>query len=164
MRSTDDYADLRARLVRWVRKLCASRHADRAEDIVQQAVLRVMAVKQRDAARELNASYLWRVAYSATVDEIRGVRSEEAFADDAACAAPDPEQRAASRELGDAIRECMDELAHDRRRAVTLYLAGHSVPESAGLLSWDAKRVENLVYRGLADLRESLRARGFAPV
>jgi RNA polymerase sigma-70 factor (ECF subfamily) len=51
----------------------------------------------------------------------------------------------------------------DRRRAVMLYLQGHSVPEAARLLGWTAKRTENLVYRGLADLRHCLRAKGHTP-
>ena len=35
--------------------------------------------------------------------------------------------------------------------------------EAAGILDWSAKRVENLVYRGLADLRDCLAAKGFKP-
>ena len=47
--------------------------------------------------------------------------------------------------------------------AVTLYLQGHSVPEAARVLDWPAKRTENLVYRGLADLRECLMKKGIQP-
>ena len=51
-------------------------------------------------------------------------------------------------------------MKRERRLAVTLYLQGHSVPAAARLLEWTAKRTENLVYRGLADLRECLTAKG----
>jgi RNA polymerase sigma-70 factor (ECF subfamily) len=51
----------------------------------------------------------------------------------------------------------------DRRLAVTLYLQGHTVPEAARILDWSGKRTENLVYRGLADLRECLMAKGMRP-
>ena len=44
-----------------------------------------------------------------------------------------------------------------------LHLQGHSVPDAARLLGWPAKRTENLVYRGLADLRRCLIAKGHTP-
>jgi RNA polymerase sigma-70 factor (ECF subfamily) len=46
---------------------------------------------------------------------------------------------------------------------VTLYLQGHSVPDAARILDWPAKRTENLVYRGLADLRACLSNKGLRP-
>jgi RNA polymerase sigma-70 factor (ECF subfamily) len=47
-----------------------------------------------------------------------------------------------------------------RRHAVTLSLQGHSVPEIGRLLGWTGKKAENLVYRGMADLRECLEGKG----
>jgi RNA polymerase sigma-70 factor (ECF subfamily) len=47
--------------------------------------------------------------------------------------------------------------------AVWLYLLGHSIPEAAGLLAFDEKRTENLIYRGMADLRNCLRVKGLKP-
>ena len=47
--------------------------------------------------------------------------------------------------------------------AVVLHLQGHSVPEAARLLNWGNKRTENLVYRGLADLRNCLALKGLEP-
>jgi RNA polymerase sigma-70 factor (ECF subfamily) len=37
------------------------------------------------------------------------------------------------------------------------------VPEASRILDWSAKRTENLVYRGLADLRECLTLKGMRP-
>ena len=54
-------------------------------------------------------------------------------------------------------------MSKDRRLAVTLYLQGHTVPEAARILGWAAKRTENLVYRGLADLRQCLLGKGHTP-
>lgn len=47
--------------------------------------------------------------------------------------------------------------------AVTLHLQGHSVPEVGALLAWTVKKAENLVYRGLADLRSCLSSKGLQP-
>ena len=114
----------------------------------------------------LSSSYIYKAAYSALVDEIRRVRrrSETGLEDSAVelVAAPvaDPERTAASREIGEGVEDCLTRLVEDRRLAVTLYLQGHTVPESARVLGWAAKRTENLVYRGLADLRDCLRSKG----
>ena len=75
----------------------------------------------------------------------------------------DPEQDACRRELGVAVRACLLSMTRDRRQAVMLYLQGHSVPDAARLLGWAPKRTENLVYRGLADLRQCLMAKGHMP-
>ena len=72
----------------------------------------------------------------------------------------DPERCAAGREVGRAIRGCLAKLVTPRRLAVTLHLQGHSVPEAAKLLGWGTKRAENLIYRGLVDLRGCLSSAG----
>jgi RNA polymerase sigma-70 factor (ECF subfamily) len=110
------------------------------------------------------------VAYTTLVDEIRRrKRRPEASLDDeagtapVATTAPGPEAAYAARQIGEAIRDCLRQLVRDRRLALTLYLEGHTVPQAAALLDWSAKRTENLVYRGLADLRRCLSEKGITP-
>jgi RNA polymerase sigma-70 factor (ECF subfamily) len=165
---SDEYAELRAKLLRSVRRICTGWLADRADDIVQRAIIRIISLQEREGERELNASYLWKVAYTTTIDEIRRLRAQredplEPTEQTAESPAPSPEAHAVGRELGESIRDCMDALVRDRKVAVTLHLQGHSVPEAARLLGWNAKRVENLVYRALADLRDCLRSKGHEP-
>jgi RNA polymerase sigma-70 factor (ECF subfamily) len=93
----------------------------------------------------------------------RETELEEVVVEPAAVDAADPERSAASREIGEGVEDCLTRLVHDRRLAVTLYLQGHSVPEAARVLDWPAKRTENLVYRGLADLRACLESKGLRP-
>ena len=76
---------------------------------------------------------------------------------------PDPERAAGSRRAGEGIRGCLRRLAPDRRVAVVLHLQGHTVREVAEMLGWNAKRADNLVYRGLSDLRKCLTAKGIEP-
>lgn len=78
-------------------------------------------------------------------------------------ASSDPEKAAGGSQIAQAVRDCLRKLVQDRRLAVTLFLQGHSVPESARLLGWDDKRTENLIYRGLAALRLCLSTKGFEP-
>lgn len=138
--------------------------------MVQVASLRLIKIQQKsEGNRELKASYLWRVAYSTLIDELRRRRRRrevpmENVALDAVVEAPgNPERHYRGRQIGTAIQNCLQRLVRPRRLAVTLYLQGHGVPEAANLTGWSRKRAENLVYRGLADLRGCLRAKGVQP-
>lgn len=164
------YARVRRVLSDAVRKLCHGNLAAEQEDIVQAAVMRVMAVRARvEGNPDLSSSYLWKVAYTATIDQVRIARrrhedqavetaSLEPFTPE-----PSPESTTSSHEVGAAVRESLATLSHDRRLAVTAHLLGYSVPEAARLLGFSPKRTENLVFRGMADLRRSLRAKGIEP-
>jgi RNA polymerase sigma-70 factor (ECF subfamily) len=168
-----DYSRLRKDLATVVVKICPGWLSDQRDDLVQAAVMRVMQIvgnKNRDGEGNsaLRASYLYKVAYSALVDEIRRIRRRRETGFDDTVAEPvavkaDPERAAASSEISRGIRECLTRLTRDRRLAVTLYLQGHSVPSAARVLEWPPKRTENLVYRGLADLRECLMSKGIRP-
>jgi len=163
-----DLVHLRADLVRAVSRVCPPWLASRSEDVVQVAMMRVVEVQKRgEGTCEVSSSYLKKAAYSAVVDEIRRQRrrsevplEQEPHALDRSTDGPDPERCAEGKEVGKAIRECLGRLVKPRRVAVTLHLQGHSVPEAARLLGWRAKRAENLIYRGLADLRQCLAAAG----
>lgn len=161
-----DLRDLERRLRAAVRKVCPPSMAAHVDDIVQQAMLRVMRVQaQREGAEPLGASYLRKVAYATTVDQIRRMNSQAQLRENFAQASAkqhelSPEDAAVGREIGVSIRECLANLLEARRRAVVLHLQGHSVPETGELLGWTRKQAENRVYRGLADLRECLRRKG----
>jgi len=165
-----DFSELRAQLVRAVRRVCPAWLASQADDIVQEAMIRVMRViRTSESGRELKASYLWRVAHTTTIDAIRTRKAgrEVSLDDDGGAVIPDgsrpsPEQRVAGSQLRQGLRDCLGRLNDDRRRAVTLYLQGHGVTEAATLLGYAHKRTENLVYHGLASLRDCLGSKGFS--
>lgn len=166
-----DDAALRARLSRVVSRTCPPWARAQREDIVQAAMIRVLRARaRREDDVVLPAAYLWKVAYTATIDEIRKLRAkrEVSLAADSSTELVDaralgPERVAEAAEISAAIRECLATLNDARRQAVTLYLQGHSVPEIGRLLGWPTKRAENMVYRGLAELRGHLKGRGLRP-
>ncbi|MCU0223376.1 MAG: RNA polymerase sigma factor [Acidobacteria bacterium] len=172
--ASDPWADceaLRSQLTRSVRRVCPVWLADRAEDIVQAALIRVVELRSRaETPSPLPASYLWKVAYTATIDEIRRVRKErevpiEALqpAVDEPVDGSDPLRDASLRELGRGLQHCLARLIEPRRLAVGLHLLGHSAAEIATIAGWDGKRSRNLLHRGLGDLRRCLAARGITP-
>jgi len=169
-----DYTTLRRDVARAVARLCPRWDAARRDDLVQAGVMRVMQLTAKRAEagegnQSMGSSYLYKVSYSVLVDEIRRQRRrhetdlEEDGVASAAIAREDPERTAASREVGRGIQDCLSRMKRERRLAVTLHLQGHTVPEAARILEWAVKQTENLVYRGLADLRECLMAKGIRP-
>lgn len=178
LRARDDrWASLRTTLTRAVRRQCPAWLAADAEDIAQAALMKVaLAPRAAEGNASLSSFYLHKVAHSALVDEIRRRRRRREVALDAGPSQGDgkpttfepaatgtPEATARLRELGAAVRACLRSMKRERRLALVLYLQQHTVPEAARLLGWAAKRTENLVYRGLADLRQCLLAKGHTP-
>lgn len=179
MRSSDTpspYSDLLDRIQRAIRCHCPDWLGGHEDDLVQAAMLRLLEAdrKSRDG-RDFAPAYLWRVAHSVVVDEIRRQRrrrEEPLGAGDEtteapASAPPTPETHLAAAELGKAIRDCLGAMVEARRQAVTPYLLGHTLTEIAELVEGElegaSKRIENRVYRGLQDLRKCLSSKGLEP-
>ncbi|MGH9309605.1 MAG: RNA polymerase sigma factor, partial [Vicinamibacterales bacterium] len=118
------------------------------------------------------ASYVYRIAATATIDAIRRVkaRREEVLGPEngdqpnllsrLTASGASPERAAALAELAGRIERARRDLAPDRRRAVGLHLQGLTTSEIGRLLGWSEAKARNLVYRGLHDLRQRLRAEG----
>jgi RNA polymerase sigma-70 factor (ECF subfamily) len=140
---------IRQVLIRAVERNCPPSLASQREDLVQMAMVRLLERPDPEGMYARGASYLWRVAYTVVIDEIRRLRRQERQAQELARGdggTPGPEARSE-------ILQCLSRLQDRRRTAVTLHLQGFRVSEVATALGWSEKQAENLVYRGLADLR-----------
>src|SRR5690606_28140379 len=139
------------------------------EDIVQLAMIRLArALERRPQETSIPAAYLRRVAYTATLDEVRRLTTRSRAAApleraESSVDEHDPARTVEAQQTVHAIRCCLARLIPARREAVLLYLEGNTVNEAAAKLGWSPKRTENLVYRGLADLRRALSSRGIRP-
>jgi RNA polymerase sigma-70 factor (ECF subfamily) len=74
--------------------------------------------------------------------------------------APDPHAVLEGSELADRVARAIGEIHASRRPAVRMHLAGYPREEIAKLMGWTEAKTRNLLYRGLADLRERLTAEG----
>jgi RNA polymerase sigma-70 factor (ECF subfamily) len=162
------YQALRRDLERAVRRVCPRSLAQDAEDLVQESFIRLLRARKLDGLSNLSATYLKKVAYSAVIDEIRRRRREPAAAPashliDIAASAAQVQGATPDTALGNAMEVSLQRLLPDRRRALTLHLLGYSVPEVAHMLECNAKRADNLIHRGLAQLREFLHEMGLHP-
>jgi RNA polymerase sigma factor (sigma-70 family) len=158
---------IRDKLVRYVRRVSPVWLRDQADDLVQMAAIKLM---RTASDKDWTDGFLSRVAYSVVIDEIRRRRRRNEVG--MSPSMPDrimnsadlsPETQVRGAEIGQVMLDCLGTLKTDRRRAVALYLQDHPVPEIAERLDCDRKRASNLVYRGLSDLRDALRSRGFEP-
>jgi len=167
--------ELRARLLRAVRASCPRWLADSAEDITQQALVRLRSslASRGENFASVSPSYLKKTAYHAVVDVIRSQRQrrererptdEEAQPmKSARSQAPDPERVLHGRRIGRAIQECLAGLVPPRRAAAYLHLQGHAIGETGEMLGWTKTKTVNLIYRGLGDLRRCLAGKGWEP-
>jgi RNA polymerase sigma factor (sigma-70 family) len=71
-----------------------------------------------------------------------------------------PEQHLAESELAEQVERAIETIHPSRRPVVRMHLMGHPREEIAQLLGWSDGKTRNLLYRGLADLRERLLAQG----
>jgi len=155
------------RLTHAVARVCPASMFDERDDFVQMSAIRIL---RSPNPATLSTAFLKRVAYTVIVDELRRRRRRNEVA--MSPSMPDriankaglsPESHARGAQLGEILVRALSTLNDDRRRAVTLYLQGHTIPEAARLLSWPKKRVSNAVYRGLEQVRQRLLELGIHP-
>ena len=72
----------------------------------------------------------------------------------------DPARAVEESELSAQLARAIEAITPSRRPVVRMYLAGYSGEEVAQVMGWTEAKARNLLYRGLADLRERLREMG----
>ncbi len=143
------------------------------DDVFQDVRIRLWhARSESEKISDLGASYVYRTAAAAAIDLIRRrrakreddleVTNESATVRDALSTAS-LEEGVESSEAVEQVMRAVDELAPARRPVVRMYLAGYQREEIAQLMGWTEAKTRNLLYRGLADLRELLTTRGIGP-
>ena len=153
---------------RAVARAASRRAAPLQDDIVQVVTTAVWRQLERGQRIEQPASYVYKAVVRETVralerEQQRAEVPIETVETDAVAAQADTHADLECRELGEAIEACVGTLPEDRARAVRGHLAGLEVAELMTMYGWTYQRARNLVARGMADLRDALRARGVEP-
>jgi RNA polymerase sigma-70 factor (ECF subfamily) len=159
-----------AALVRRVGRQYRLSDAD-LDDVLQEVRIRLWRVVSggsRDGEKidAVSASYVQRTAMSAAIDLMRRRRargSERTVAlDDVQepSDASDPSQSVEESDFVTQLAQAIGSITPSRRPVVRMYLAGYSSEEVAAALGWSEAKTRNLIYRGLADLRERLTEMG----
>lgn len=151
------------------------------EDVEQEVRVKIWSFLKKGKKIDNLPSYIKRVAYSKTIDELRKAMKQRpssepdslrrVFAGASQIAAPPgdllPEDLLDASETRESIRELVGALSENRRRVLTLFLTGQTIEEIASSLDWERTKVRHLFYRGIDDLREIIRTRkedGRAPL
>jgi RNA polymerase sigma-70 factor (ECF subfamily) len=142
------------------------------DEVVQELRVRMWkSLGTAELIRRAKASYIYRAAISASIDIIRRRRSrrfEASSLDDVVGDRVADPRRSADAvldegEVAAAVHRAMSLLAESRRAVVRMHLAGYERHEIAELLGWSEAKTRNLLYRGLADLRQVLDSWGIRP-
>ena len=172
------------RFLRGTLRRLAPRDSGLSLDELEQEV-RIRLWRALESEREIASlsSYLYRIAATATLDAVRRARTrrrevpladplepeggrapEEAWVKHRAAedfrSPDDPAAAAARAQIRERIERARAAISPARRDAVGLHLQGYTTKEIGGLFGWSEPKARNLVYRGLADLKESLRNEG----
>ena len=155
----------------------ARRHGllgDEIDEVVQEIRVRMWkSLGTAELIRRAKASYIYRAAISASIDLIRRRRArrhEARSLDDEIEDVPAPESRLRAdaaldeNEVASLVHRALALLAEQRRAVVRMHLAGYDRYEIAELFGWSEAKTRNLLYRGLADLRQILQSWGVGPV
>jgi len=143
-------------------------------EVIQEVRIRLWRAHEggEDASEQIAtapASYVYRTAMSAALDLLRRRRARRADLtveideqEEFATAGNGPEQTMEASELTAQVARAIETIPASRRPVVRMYLVGYPREEIARLLGWSEAKTRNLLYRGLADLRERLTAMGIA--
>jgi RNA polymerase sigma factor (sigma-70 family) len=141
------------------------------DELVQEVRLRLWrAQRSPEKISAVSPSYVYLTAMSAALDLIRRRRRESravtqpAWLEGPASATPWSDRDPADvLDLSRKLEEAITALHPTREVAVRLHLAGYPREEIGALMEWSEAKTRNLVYRGMADLRNRLAELGVGP-
>jgi RNA polymerase sigma factor (sigma-70 family) len=135
------------------------------DEVAQEVRIRLWrSLGSGEKIRSAPASYVYRTAVSAALDLLRRKRARggigcadraarlDGLSDDARL----PGDALDDEELSRQVSQAVERLPLARRVAVRMHLAGYDRDEIAAMAGWSEAKTRNLLYRGLADLRELL--------
>lgn len=161
------------RLRMLVTQHCPSEQGLDADDIEQEVRIRLWKALEREKNPALPASYIQRVVVTTVIDALRRSKPDQTIAlpEDGQEAGIEalldrvgPVRSATDGQRMDMVRAAIDELPTRRRQPVRLALQGFTPEEIGELLDMTSTMAKNLMYRGLYELRDRLRAAGLEDI
>lgn len=158
-----------ARLRVLVAQHCSANQGLDPDDIEQEVRIRLWKALERENNPALPASYIQRVVVTTVIDALRRSKPEQTTAlpeegqeagIEALLDPVGPVRSARDGQHMDMVRAAIEALPGRRRQPVRLALQGFTPEEIGELLDMTATMAKNLMYRGLYELRDRLRAAG----
>jgi len=141
-----------------IRKYNPEMYGMQAEDLLQEVKIRLWKALAKNSKKQIYSAYVTQVVNSVIIDQIRRVRRHEKNIN----ALKEDEMSGGGMEWSYAlpnavIAPAVEGLLQSRRRIVRLFLMDYSTREISELLNFSDKKVHNLLYRGLRDLKGALK-------
>jgi RNA polymerase sigma-70 factor (ECF subfamily) len=135
------------------------------DDVIQEVKIKIWKKFEREKNISRQSSYIQRIVNSTLVDLIRTARRQESLVLHEKQKILFEEGRnlrraAQAASLEEWVGEAADSLLESRRKIVKLFLMDLTLDEICSILNWSRDKTRNLLYRGLADLREKLKDKG----
>jgi len=131
---------------------------DKAEDVAQEAFLRVYRSAKHYQPKALFTTWLYRIVVNLCMDEQRKqARMSLPLEQAGAPAAKSEEETAERKEMAELVRSAVDALPDRQRMAVILHrYDGLTHEQICEVTGWTASATESLLVRAYANLREKL--------
>lgn len=136
------------------------------EDILQEVKIRIWKLIQSERTIVSPPAYIKKIISSAVIDQLRKRRRDDSLFrhEKQICISerqnPYCLETVRRKALEETLGRAVDRLISSRRQVVKLYLMNLTIPEISSYLNWSHDKTRNLLYRGLADLKESLKDMG----
>lgn len=141
------------------------------EDIEQEVKIKIWSLLKKGKKVENLPSYIKKVAYTATVDELRKMRKQspirksdhlrDIFSSTKSNNSENnnnlPEMLFEEKELKSSLIKLINSLGENRKQVLRLYLNGMSIEEICEFLAWDKTKVRHLLYRGINEIKEKIK-------
>jgi len=156
-------ADYSKHMSNQVRLYDLARYGLDPEDVLQEVKIRIWKLLRGHRTIFSPGPYIKKIVSSAVIDLLRKRRREEAlFHHERQKRISEHEdtyrwESVRKKAMEEAIGRAVNRLIHSRRQVVKLYLLNLTIPEIAGYLHWSLDKTRNLLYRGLADLKATLK-------
>jgi RNA polymerase sigma-70 factor (ECF subfamily) len=135
------------------------------EDVIQEVKIKIWKKLGPEKNIAHRSSYIQRIINSTLVDLIRNARRQERLILHEKQKLQFEEGRnlhnpSRATALSEWVGEAADSLLESRRKIVKLFLADLTLDEISSILNCSRDKTRNLLYRGLADLKEKLKDKG----
>jgi len=146
-----------------IQKFEVQRYGIDPDDIVQEVRIKIWRLLASEKNIVSYASYIKKIVDTVVIDQLRLLRKDEQLY------RMEKQKQVAEQlnrfrpeilrniRLREAIGKAVESLIESRRNVVKLYLFDMSIEEISRFYGWSLHKTRNLLYRGLADLKRSLK-------
>ena len=136
------------------------------DDISQEVKIKIWKILENEKNIKNYASYIRKVVDSSVIDKLRRLKREkviylyEKYKWISEYKSSYFRKISCDNKEKDIISEAVESLIESRRKVVKLFLLNMTTEEISTFLKWSKDKTRNLLYRGLSDLKKSLKEKG----